>query len=196
MLLPAVCALALLSPLLAGRWAAGLLVHRWRWSVLIWATLMLQVVVVEVPMPGTLAPILHVATYLVALGFIWANRSVPGVLVIAAGVATNGITIAVNGGVLPASPGAVVAAGLDAHLAFSNSAVLPSPLLPWLGDVFAWPAPLPLANTYSVGDLLIALGILLAAWTGTRPLSMRLRSRRDTDPPRPSRSQTNWPTHP
>jgi hypothetical protein len=43
-------------------------------------------------------------------------------------------------------------------------------VLPWLGDVFAWPAPLPLANTFSVGDLVIVLGVVVAAWTGTGSL--------------------------
>ena len=174
MLLLAACALAVLSPLLAGRWPAALLLHRWRWPLLIWATLAIQVVVVEVPLPGGLAPVLHVVTYLVALGFVWANRHIPRILLVAAGAAANGITIALNNGVLPASTGAAAAAGIDPHTAFANSAVVDHPTLPWLGDVFAWPAPLPLANTFSVGDVLIVLGILLAAWTGTRPLDWHL----------------------
>jgi hypothetical protein len=170
MLLLAACALALLSPLVAGRWPARLLLHHWRWPLLIWATLALQVVVVEVELPGALAPVLHVATYGLAIAFVLMNRSVPGLLVVAAGAATNGGTIALNGGVLPASASAVASAGLDSDKAFANSAVLDNPVLPWLGDVFAWPAPLPLANTFSIGDLLIALGVLVAAWTGTRRL--------------------------
>lgn len=170
MLLLAVCALAVLSPVLAGRWAAALLLHRWRWPLLVWAALALQVVAIEVPLPGEVAPVLHAATYAVALGFLWANRRIPHIVVVVAGAATNGITIALNGGVLPASPGAVAAAAIDPHLAFANSAVVSHPVLPWLGDVFAWPAPLPLANTFSVGDVLIAVGVALAAWTGTRRL--------------------------
>jgi len=177
MLVLAACALAVLSPLLAGRWPAALLLHRWRWPLLIWATLAIQVVVVEVPLPGGLAPVLHVVTYLVALGFVWANRHIPRILLVAAGAAANGITIALNNGVLPASAGAAAAAGVDPHTAFANSAVVDHPTLPWLGDVFAWPAPLPLANTFSVGDVLIVLGILLAAWTGTRHLDWHLPSR-------------------
>jgi hypothetical protein len=180
MLLSAACILVLLSPVLAGRWAAGLLVHQWRWPLLIWAMLALQVVVVEVSLPGRLAPFLHVATYVVALGFVWANRGIPGIVLVAAGAASNGITIALNGGVLPASPGAVAAAGIDPHTTFANSAVIGHPTLPWLGDVFAWPAPLPLANTFSVGDALIALGVLVAAWTGSRRLGWHLPGRRST----------------
>jgi len=177
MLVLAACALALVSPLLAGRWPAGLLLHRWRWPLLIWAALAIQVVVVEVPLPGGLAPVLHVMTYLVALGFVWANRHIRRILLVAAGAAANGITIALNNGVLPASAGAVASAGIESHTTFANSAVIDHPTLPWLGDVFAWPAPLPLANTFSVGDVLIALGVLLAAWTGARQLDRHLPSR-------------------
>ncbi|WP_024288524.1 DUF5317 family protein [Cellulomonas sp. KRMCY2] len=173
MLLLATCTLALLSPLLAGRWSARLLLLRWRWPLLIWATLALQVVATEAPIPATLASVLHVATYAAALAFLWANRHVAGVPVVTAGAASNGITIALNGGVLPASASALAAADIDRTAGFANSAVLDHPVLPWLGDVFAWPAPLPLANTFSVGDLLIALGVTLAAWTGTQRLGRR-----------------------
>ncbi|CAN5438910.1 hypothetical protein BH11ACT1_BH11ACT1_00880 [soil metagenome] len=170
MLLLAFCVLGLLSPLLVGRWPAGLLLHTWRWPLLVWLTLGLQVVAVEVPLPGVVAPVLHVLTYVVVVGFLWVNRSLPRIAVVAAGAASNGVTIALNGGVLPASASAVSAAALDPHMAFANSAVVAHPVLPWLGDVFAWPAPLPLANTFSVGDVLIAVGVVLVAWTGTSRL--------------------------
>ncbi|MGV8977751.1 MAG: DUF5317 family protein [Cellulomonas sp.] len=167
MLLLAACTIGLLSPILTGRWPAGVLLHRWRWPLLVWVTLGLQVVAVEVPLPGSLAPVLHVLTYVVVVGFLWVNRALTHILVVAAGAASNGVTIALNGGVLPASADAVAAAALAPHMAFANSAIVDNPVLPWLGDVFAWPAPLPLANTFSVGDVLIAVGVVLVAWTGT-----------------------------
>lgn len=170
MLVLAACLLALLTPLVVGRWPAGLLLSRWRLPLLIWATLALQVVVVEVGLPHGLAPVAHVLTYVLALGFLWLNRHVPGVVPVGVGAASNGLTIALNGGVLPASRWATATAGIDPHLAFANSAVLDHPVLPWLGDVFAWPAPLPLANTFSIGDVLIVVGVAVAAWTGTRPI--------------------------
>jgi hypothetical protein len=170
MLVVALGVVAVASPLFALRWPAGLLLHRWRWSLLIWAALAVQVVAVEVRLPEVLAATLHVLTYVVALGFLWVNRRAAGAWVVAAGAFLNGLAIALNGGVLPASAGAVASAGLDLDPAFSNSAVLEHPVLPWLGDVFAWPAPLPLANTFSVGDVLVVIGVVVAAWTGTRRL--------------------------
>lgn len=170
MLVIAACLLALLSPLVAGRWSSGLLLTRWRHPWIIWVALGLQVVLVQVPLPGAAAPVLHVATYVAALGFLVANRRTAGVLVVGVGAACNGVTIALNGGVLPAAAGAVAASGLESEADFHNSAVVADPVLPWLGDVFAWPAPLPLANTFSVGDVVIVLGVFVAAWSGTRPL--------------------------
>lgn len=168
MLLIAVCVLAIASPLVVGRWPAGLLLHGWRWPALLWVALLVQVLAVEVTLPGALAPVLHVGTYAAALAFLVLNRRAPGLLLVAAGASTNGVTIALNGGTLPASAAAQAAAGLATDGEFANSAVVADPMLPWLGDVFAWPAPLPLANTFSVGDVLIAAGVAVAAWSGTR----------------------------
>lgn len=170
MLVVALCALGIISPFLAGRWPAGLLLHKWRLPVLIWAALALQVVALEIAMPRALAATLHVLTYAVAFAFLWMNREIGGVWIVAAGTIANGVVIGFNGGTLPASAWAVKAAGLDGDLAFANSAVLDHPVLPWLGDVFAWPAPLPLANTFSVGDVLIVVGVFVAAWVGSRRL--------------------------
>ena len=173
MLVVATCALLLLSPLIVGRWSAGLLTHRWRLPLLVWVTLALQTVVIQVELPDRLAGPLHVGTYVAALVFLVVNRRTPGVPLVGAGAAANAITIALNGGVLPASAAAVEAAGMDRTAAFANSGVVADPVLPWLGDVFAWPAPLPLANTFSVGDVLIAVGVGVAAWTGTRRITRR-----------------------
>jgi hypothetical protein len=115
----------------------------------------------------------HVITYLVAAWFLWENRAVPGLWAIATGALSNGVTIAVNGGTLPARPGALRSAGLDVVMdGFANSAAMSHPRLALLGDIFAIPARFPLANVFSVGDVLIVLGAGIAsiricgtAWT-------------------------------
>ena len=67
--------------------------------------------------------------------------------------------IAANGGVIPASPAALVTAGRAVSQAgFRNSAPLADPNLAFLGDIFALPPPFPFHNVFSVGDLCIALG--------------------------------------
>jgi Family of unknown function (DUF5317) len=168
-LVVAACLLALLSPLLAGRSLRPLLRVRLAGLPLVWLALLTQVVVVEQPLPHALAAVLHVASYGLAAAFLWLNRRLRGLPIIALGAACNAVTIAVNGGTLPASATAVRAAGIAADEDFLNSAVLPDPVLPWLGDVFAWPQPLPLANVFSVGDVLIVAGVGLVSWlTGSQ----------------------------
>lgn len=178
MLVLALCVLGVLSPLVALRWPAGLLLNRWRWPLMIWIALAVQVLAVEVEMPHGLAATLHVLTYVAAAAFLWANRHVPGVWIVTAGALSNGIVIALNGGTLPANAAAVEAAGLDPDMEFANSAVLDNPVLPWLGDVFALADPLPLSNTFSVGDILIVAGVWVAAWSGARTIA-----KRDVDAP-------------
>lgn len=170
MLILALGVLAVASPLLAGRWPAGLLLHRWRWPALIWGALAAQIVIIEFDALHGAAPVLHILTYVAALAFLWLNRAVAGALVVGAGALSNGLTIALNGGVLPARAAAVEAAGIDPGSDFANSAVVDDAVLPWLGDVFAWPEPLPLANTFSVGDVLIIVGVAIAAWSGSARL--------------------------
>ena len=45
---------------------------------------------------------------------------------------------------------------------FQNSTALAEPRLAFLGDVFSLPASWPLSNVFSIGDVLIALGIVWA----------------------------------
>jgi hypothetical protein len=45
---------------------------------------------------------------------------------------------------------------------FQNSTALADPRLAFLGDVFSLPASWPLSNVFSVGDVLIALGVVWA----------------------------------
>lgn len=138
---------------------AGIRPHR-PWIVLV--ALGLQVLAISV-VPTWPRPILvaaHLTSYLLAGWFVVENRRVFGLPLIALGGALNGVTIALNGGTLPASRAALARAGIDPVAGdFNNSAVLAHPHLAWLGDVFAVPAGWPLANVFSVGDVLILVGL-------------------------------------
>ncbi len=134
----------------------------WRHAWLLPLALAAQVVIVEVPgVAREVSVVVHVLSYVVAGAFLWLNRRVSGLWLLGLGAACNGVTIALNGGTLPASPSALAAVGISPEGGFTNSGPLAHPILPWLGDVFATPSWLPLANVFSVGDVLIALG---AAW--------------------------------
>jgi hypothetical protein len=119
----------------------------------------LQILIVNVFPHGSasLHAALNVATYAVLGVVMAANLQVPGMPFIAAGGALNTAAIAANGGVMPASEGALRLAGLPADPAgYSNSSVAPS--AGFLGDVFAVPAWVPHANVFSVGDVLLLVG--------------------------------------
>lgn len=121
---------------------------------------------------GKTAPIvLHLATYALILLFAVVNRRNAGVLIAGAGAALNGVVIAANGGFMPASRAALEFAGLavtsEPH---NNSAVADGGAhLLFLGDVMAVPDGLPLvANVFSIGDLLIVLGVATLLATAMR----------------------------
>jgi hypothetical protein len=151
---------------------ARLATIRFRRVWLLWLALADQIVVISV-LPGSNATALAVAdiaSYLVAGAWVAANRQLPGILSIGLGGGLNGLTIAVNGGTLPASESAVRAAGQVADTGqFTNSEVLADPRLPWLGDVFATPAWLPGHNVFSVGDVAIWVGLTIFLWRTCRP---------------------------
>jgi Family of unknown function (DUF5317) len=163
---------ALAVPLFGGRLGA-LLEVRLRHAWAIFAALGLEVAAIELPgLPDGLRAALLVAAYPILAVFLVANRHLPGMPLVALGGALNLLAISVNGGVMPASPSALAGAGLPVDPpGFQNSAALPDPRLAFLGDVFFIPASWPLSNVFSVGDVLIALGV---AWALHRICRSRL----------------------
>jgi hypothetical protein len=173
-IIPVLAVLLVLSPLLAGGKLRRYGDVRIRYGWVVALALVAQIVAIEV-LPGAARlglSAVHVATYVAAGAFVWFNRSIPGLWLVALGAASNGVTIALNGGTLPASASALRSAGIDLDSSeFLNSGVLADPRLPWLGDVFAIPAGWPLANVFSIGDVLILCGV---AWGTHRICGSRL----------------------
>jgi hypothetical protein len=153
--------LALATVPLAGGRLSRLGEIRLRAVPVVFGALVVQIVIISLVGggPDWLHPALHLATYAVALWFVFVNRSVPGAAIIGLGGLCNFVAIAANGGTMPASRTALRAAGI-AHgpAAFANSGVLHHARLRFLGDVFAIPASWPVHNVFSVGDVLIAVG--------------------------------------
>lgn len=111
---------------------------------------------------GALGPSLYVlSTTLVLMGLV-VNLRQPGFWLIIIGALANFTVILANGGQMPASPEAFAALnGLPVvpTTDFSNS-VIAGPGTPFyfLADLFVLPRPIPLANVFSIGDVLIGLG--------------------------------------
>lgn len=114
---------------------------------------------------------IHLATYAAASVFVFLNKDLSGMKMLALGGAANLAAIISNGGVMPTLPRAATIAGLtSASDGFSNSAVATGSPLWFLGDVFAIPAGIPLANVFSIGDVLLLAAGLAMVWitTGVR----------------------------
>jgi hypothetical protein len=107
------------------------------------------------------------------------NAHIRGVRVIAVGMALNLAAVVVNGGRMPVLPDAMRDAGHEYGVRM-NSVAAADPRLDWLVDRWAAPEWVPLANVFSVGDVVIALGALalgLAATGVTRSgVLLRLRA--------------------
>ena len=160
---PPSCSPLLAVPLLGGRLSRlGALRLQHLWLVPLALVLQLMATTFFPRADPALLDTVHVSTYVLALGFTVLNRRVPGLVLLGVGAASNGITISLNAGVLPASAHALAESGFHVTPGrFTNSGVLPDPVLPWLGDVFWLPAGVPLHNVFSIGDVLIVLG---ATW--------------------------------
>ncbi len=89
------------------------------------------------------------------------NRHMRGLAVAGLGMGSNLVAVIANGGHMPALPGALRNAGLDYTGVHMNSVASSAPSLPWLVDRWAAPDWVPWGNVYSVGDVLIAVGVVI-----------------------------------
>jgi hypothetical protein len=104
------------------------------------------------------------------------NLRVRGVPVVAAGMLLNFTAIVANGGHMPALPDAAAATGLETGIN-NNSVTTGEPALAWLVDRWAAPDWVPLANVYSVGDVVLALGAFAVVLSGMH-ISAHIRHKR------------------
>ena len=160
----------------------GELKFKWKWVVVF--GLFFQVVLFAEPVAqrvGDLGPILYVASSGAVLAAVARNWRIPGLPVVALGALSNLAAIVANGGFMPASPEAMAAVGKTVPEGYSNSALLTNPALAPLTDIFALPRWLPYANVYSIGDVLIGIGVVWA-------IVVAMRSGRFAPAPTPAES--------
>ncbi|MEO7204748.1 MAG: DUF5317 domain-containing protein [Candidatus Limnocylindrales bacterium] len=167
--------IGILIGLLARGSIANLSGFRFRWSWVAVAGLAIQVALFTPTgdlIAGSAGPAIYVASTTAVFLAVLRNIRLPGMAIIALGSISNLAAIVANGGSMPADAGALATAGFTDAGSHTNSVVLEHPNLQPLTDIFAVPAGIPMANVFSVGDVLIAIGIVvLIATVMRRPVS-------------------------
>lgn len=155
--------------LLGGR-LAGLATVRFRLGGLAILALAIQVVLFS-SLADDLAADVRRAIYVASTALVGvvvlANLRLTGVPLIALGAALNLAAIVANGGSMPADPAALAALGMTAA-GNTNSVVVTEPVLAPLTDLFAMPGWMPLSNVFSIGDVLIGVGVAVAIGAAMR----------------------------
>jgi hypothetical protein len=137
---------------------------RFRLAPLALAALVVQLVLfspLAAGLPEDVGRSIYVVSTVLVAATVLANLRLTGVPVIVAGAICNLAAIVANGGAMPASATALAAIGSGVRPQ-TNSVLADRPVLEPLTDIFATPAWLPLANVFSVGDVLIGVGVAVA----------------------------------
>jgi hypothetical protein len=152
---------------------------RFRWAPLIAIGMAVQLLLFSSPLGdalGPAAPAAYIASNAVVLVAVAANLAIPGFVLVLLGGLSNFVAIVANGGYMPVSHDALVAIGRGAREGYSNNVQSEQVVLWPLTDLFAMPAWVPMANIFSVGDVLIGIGAaiaVVAAMHGRGPLRER-----------------------
>lgn len=101
---------------------------------------------------------LLIASQVLVVTWLVLNRHLPGVMLVAIGLALNAVAITANGA-MPVDPEAMRALGLgELEVPPGKHTLLTERTrLPWLADIFPLP---PLRSIISIGDVVIAAGLL------------------------------------
>ncbi len=179
MLIPLLIALAIVAGLLRGGSLRNFAALPLRLIPLIIASFVLQLFLFT---PFLHRPLIAVAVaplYLLsmAMAVVWVglNWRIPGMPLIALGLGMNFAAIAANGGHMPVSLESARYAGKITNFAAGASVANNSLLAPpeqvrlWiLTDIIPLPKELPLANVFSIGDVLLVIGIALLCYRTIR----------------------------
>ena len=178
MILPVALLCGVLVAWALGARLSGLADIRFRWDWLVLGALAIQIVIftsLERHIPPALLTPLHALTYVMVIVFLAVNVRVPGFWLVTFGVASNVLVIFANRGRMPVSLTAWKATGASPSLITATGVYNNNVLagrhthLAFLGDVFALPGNVPLANALSIGDVLIVVGMAAFVYLSCTP---------------------------
>ncbi len=149
-----------------------------RWNGLIFLALSIQVLssTDRLPIPSSLVPSVYVLSNLIALIWLGRNIRVQGIPCAMLGSVSNLAAIVANGGRMPVDGGLLLGA-LPPNRVLATGQTR----LTWLSDRFLLPPPFPFPTVFSIGDLLIGLGIAWLMVAGMRPTAREAASPPSTD---------------
>jgi hypothetical protein len=162
----------LLVPLTKGSFhRLGRLHFRWLWVLLVALIVQFVLELVEFPKDriGDVGLALLLCTYAMILVFCYLNRQVKGMALVTVGIVLNVLVIAVNAG-MPTKDDVFVRNGHELHVPIERTVKHrpeeQSDRLGFLGDKISLPGE---TNTdYSIGDVIICLGIIDVCWEASR----------------------------
>lgn len=147
--------------------------NNFQWKTLAVIAFLIQIIIFsDIPFwkpSGGIIVFLHLISYITLLVFIFINIKAIGLIIIGAGIFLNALVIFINGGYMPTLAKNLLNTSMNRYAetisqgnAVHNSAeITRTTLLPWLGDIFYLPSWIPLSNVFSIGDVIIAVGICI-----------------------------------
>jgi MFS family permease len=133
---------------------------RWAWLAIGGAALQVALSLPAVnTQVGGAPPFLYVLSSTAVVACLVVNLRIPGLAIAAAGGACNLAAIIANGGYMPVSPEGARMVGHLPPIGYSHTIEAASAYLQPLTDIIVVPPPLPFSNVYSIGDLLLIIGL-------------------------------------